>query len=357
MTQNATVMQILDLARWAPSGDNVQSHRFEVAGPHHVVIHARDTRADCVYDLDGHASQIALGALLETMAIAATAHGWAASAVRRVRAPELDEELIFDVHFNPLAGLPPHPMLPFIVTRAVQRRPMSTRPLGAADKATLEEAAGPDYAVHWLESREEKWRAARLMYRNARLRLTMPEAYEVHRRIIHWGVSHSPDRVPDQALGADAATLRLMKWAMTSWSRLSKVNAMLGTWAPRLQMDLLPGVLCAAHFVLQARRAPASVDDFVDAGRAVQRFWLRLTSLGLYMQPEMTPLIFARYIDEGRRFSKLDALQAQAAELKAETEAMTCGAGRHPVYMGRLGFGPAPVSRAERKPLSELMLP
>lgn len=357
MTDDATLMQILELARWAPSGDNVQSHRFELAGPHHVVIHARDTRADCVYDLDGHASQIAFGALLETMAIAATAHGWAASATRRVRAVELDEELIFDVHFDPTAALAPHPMLPFIVTRAVQRRPMSTRPLSHRDKAALEQAAGPEYAVRWLESRAEKWRAARLMYRNARLRLTMPEAYEVHKRIIHWGVSHSPDRVPDQALGADAATLRLMKWAMASWSRLSRVNTLLGTWAPRLQMDLLPGVLCAAHFVLQARRAPVSVDDFVDAGRAVQRFWLHLTSLGLYMQPEMTPLIFARYINEGRRFSKLDALREQAAGLKAETEAMTCSAGRYPVYMGRLGFGPAPVSRAERKPLSELMRP
>ena len=357
MTDTAILMQILELARWAPSGDNVQSHRFEIASPHHLVIHARDTRADCVYDLDGHASQIAFGALLETMEIAATAHGWAASATRRQRAPELDEELLFDVHFNPDAGLPPHPMLPFITTRAVQRRPMSTRPLSAQDKAALEQAAGPDYAVRWLESRDEKWRAARLMYRNARLRLSMPEAYEVHRRIIHWGVTHSPDRVPDQALGADAATLRLMKWAMASWSRLSKVNALLGTWAPRLQMDLLPGVLCAAHFVLQARRMPESVDDYVDAGRAVQRFWLHLTSLGLYMQPEMTPLIFARYVNEGRRFSQLDALQAQAAELRAESEIMTCSAGRFPVYMGRLGYGPAPVSRAVRKPLSELMWP
>jgi hypothetical protein len=56
------------------------------------------------------------------------------------------------------------------------------------------------------------------MFNNARLRLTMPEAFEVHRRIIHWNATRSPDKVPDQALGVDKATLKLMKWAMVAGS-------------------------------------------------------------------------------------------------------------------------------------------
>jgi len=66
--------QILDLARWAPSGDNTQPWRFEIKNELEVVIHGFDTRDHCVYDLDGHPSQMALGGLLETMRIAATGH-------------------------------------------------------------------------------------------------------------------------------------------------------------------------------------------------------------------------------------------------------------------------------------------
>ena len=56
-----TEEKILDLARWAPSGDNTQPWRFEISGDLQVVVHGFDTRDHCVYDLRGHASQLALG--------------------------------------------------------------------------------------------------------------------------------------------------------------------------------------------------------------------------------------------------------------------------------------------------------
>jgi len=47
---------VLDLARWAPSGDNTQPWRFAIVGADRVVVYAHDTRETCVYDLDGHPS-------------------------------------------------------------------------------------------------------------------------------------------------------------------------------------------------------------------------------------------------------------------------------------------------------------
>ena len=76
---DTVIARILDLARWAPSGDNTQPWRFEIIDEMHFLIHAEDTRDWCVYDLDGRASQIAVGALLETIAIAASGEGLAAS--------------------------------------------------------------------------------------------------------------------------------------------------------------------------------------------------------------------------------------------------------------------------------------
>ncbi|QYF95044.1 molybdopterin biosynthesis protein MoeY [Massilia sp. PAMC28688] len=353
MSGPSVMHQILDLARWAPSGDNTQCWRFEIIAPDHVAVHGYDTREHCVYDLDGHPSQISYGALLETLALAASGHGMRADIVRRSGTPE--EKPVFDVRLERDPAITPSPLIPAITRRSVQRRPLRTRPLTATEKAALEEAVGEHYSVTWLEGTRVKLRTARLMFNNARLRLSMPEAYETHRKIIHWGVTHSPDRVPDQALGVDAMTLKMMKWAMVRWGRLSTMNRVMGTWAPRLQMDFVPGVACAAHFVLKAKRQPQSIDDYVQAGRAVQRFWLTLTHLGLHMQPEMTPLIFSKYVRENVKFTDTMPLHGMAAKLERETARLIFNDAGFPVYMGRLGAGKAPTSRSERKPLEELL--
>ena len=65
-------LAVLELARWAPSGDNSQPWRFSVDGQDRITVYGHDTRAHCVYDLDGRPSQISLGALIESIAIAAT---------------------------------------------------------------------------------------------------------------------------------------------------------------------------------------------------------------------------------------------------------------------------------------------
>lgn len=354
VTPEGTLHQILDLARWAPSGDNTQCWRFEIMGPDHVLVHASDTRADTVYDLDGHPSQISVGALLETMSIAASAHGLRADIARRTDSPE--ERPLFDVRFVSDAQVKPSPLLASIRTRSVQRRPMRTRPLTNDEKRALEDAVGPDYTLSWIEGFGNKLKTARLMYNNAKLRLSMPEAYEVHRRIIDWGKLHSEDRVPDQALGVDKGTLVLMRWAMKSWKRLSTMNRLMGTWAPRLQMDLVPGVACAAHFVLKAKQAPGAIDDYVEAGRAVQRLWLTLTHLGLCMQPEMTPLIFSKYVREQREFTSLPHLTEAASRLREQAQELVFAGDGHPVYMGRIGAGPIPRARSVRRPLEQLII-
>jgi nitroreductase len=353
MMPAGVMQQVLDLARWAPSGDNTQCWRFEICADDHVVVHGFDTREHCVYDLDGHPSQISFGALLETIAVAASAHGLRADITRRSASADAHPE--FDVRLVPDSTVEPSALIDAIKARTVQRRPMQTRPLSAADKAALQASVGDGYAVTWMEGFPARLAAARLMFNNARLRLTMPEAFETHRRVIDWGVARSADKVPDQALGVDAMTLKLMKWAMVSWKRMSTLNTLTGTWAPRLQMDFVPGLACAAHFVLKAKQQPVTIDDYVAAGRAVQRFWLTLTARGLHMQPEMTPLIFSKYVREARPFTASAQLHAPAQRLQQQAAQLIFNDEHFPVYMGRLGSGKAPAARSERMPLDQLM--
>jgi len=105
---DTTLEQILDLARWAPGGDNTQPWRFEVLDERRLVIHGHDTRDHCVYDLDGHPSQMSLGALLETMAIAASTFQLDMRSMRHTDAP--DTRPTFSIEFLPSSTVEPDPL-------------------------------------------------------------------------------------------------------------------------------------------------------------------------------------------------------------------------------------------------------
>lgn len=354
MSSPGRMNQILELARWAPSGDNTQPWRFEVIDESHVVVHGSDTRDHCVYDLDGRASQISLGALLETISIAASGHGCDMVARRLSGFP--DTKPTFDVRLATSSAVTRDALIDQITRRTVQRRAMKTRPLTTSEKADLARCVDQRFRIHWIEGLGAKWKAASLMFANAKVRLTMPEAYEVHRTIIEWGAQFSEDKVPDAALGADAMTVHMMRFAMTSWDRVSFFNRYFaGSLVPRLQMDLLPGLACAAHYVLvDSQEEPASIDDNVSAGRAVQRLWLTLSALGLNQQPEMTPLIFETYVRKGVAFTRDHAVSNLARNVAASLREVIGVDPARAVWMARVGAGTVARARSLRLPLSRL---
>jgi hypothetical protein len=345
---------ILDDARWAPSGDNTQPWRLRIVSDSEVDILGHDTRADCVYDLDGDASRIAHGCLLETLRIAASAHGFG---IEWSCLPEGDSPTpVYSVRLTPQPDMVTDPRQPFIRTRAVQRRPMRTQALTTEHITALTAAASP-YRVVWMSSFSQRLSIARLNYRSARIRLTIPEAFEVHRRVIEWGARFSEDRIPEEAVGVDALTGRLMGWLMQKWSRVEFFNTYLaGTVAPRLQLDLLPGVACGAHALLVAPAQPESPLDFVDAGMAVQRFWLEAERCGLRLQPELTPLIFSRYARKGRSFTRMAEPTAWAHRVSDDLDTLFGSTdARSAVFMCRLGYGPTARARSLRLPLDKLL--
>lgn len=355
MPDRATLRKILDLARWAPSGDNTQPWRFEITAGDRIAIHGHDTRDWCLYDFDGHASHIAHGALLETLRIAATGFGLDAS--WSLRAETADTAPIYDVALKPGAERGPDPLVAYIETRTVQRRPMRMTPLTGTQREALRAAPGPEYSVHFFETFAERRRIGSLLWDNAYIRLTCPEAYPVHKEIIEWGARFSKDRIPDQAVGVDPLTARLMRWVMQSWKRVDFFNRyLLGTVPPRIQLDVLPAIFCAAHVLIRARTPPATLEDYVRAGVAMQRLWLTASAVGLHLQPEMTPVIFRWYVRAGRQFSASPNVAFGAPALATLFERLA-GAGPHDafVFFCRTGNSKAPSSRSLRRELDELL--
>lgn len=189
-----TLTRILDLARWAPSGDNTQPWRFEIVDEHLIRVHGSDTRNHILYDYDGHPSHIAHGALLETIRIAASAFGlashWAVSSGGDDRNP------FYDVRLTPAPAIVQDPLFACIKKRTVQRRPMQTTPQTPAQRQALIDAAGDGFRVQLFDSLADRMKVAGLLWHSAEVRLTCPEAYPVHKEIIDWYARYSKELYP-----------------------------------------------------------------------------------------------------------------------------------------------------------------
>ena len=347
--------QVLDLARWAPSGDNTQPWRFEIRSENEFLVHGYDTSAHCVYDLDGAASQFAHGALLETAALAATGLGCRAEISMLSADPS--GHIVYQVVLVADPKISEDPLVASITERTVQRRPLSTRALSATAKSALEDAAKP-YRIVWMDTPGQRWRMAALNAFSAQIRLTIPEAFAVHKATIDWGATTSEDRLPGSALGAPWFLVPIMRSAMDSWERVDFFNRYLGgTVMPRLFLDWLPGLMCSAHFALIAPAAAKQPGDHVAAGRATQRFWLAATRLGLQVQPQYTPLVFARFARQQRDFTVVEAAKARARVVAARLDDIFgAESARRAVFLGRLGPTRSVNGRSIRRPLEQLMV-
>lgn len=348
------IARILNLARWSPSGDNTQPWEFEIKNTREFLIYAHDDRESVIYDLDGHASQTAVGALLETIQIAASGENLDASF--QETKDSTGAYPIIKVNLLPTTKQQSNPLLPFIKIRCTQRRAFSTQPLSNSQKQQLEAAVGESYKLIWIDSRAKKWQLAKLLFHNAWIRLTTKEAYDVHTHIIEWNAQFSESRIPDQAIGLGGIVLSLMKWTMHSWARVQMMNRFFaGTWLPRIQLDVIPALRCASHFIIIADKKLDTNEDYFNGGRALQRFWLTTAKMGLQFQPEMTPLIFSRYIKEKRAFTTNNSAFKKAESLAVELDKLVGQNSDKRVFMGRIGFASIPLARSVRHPVNILM--
>lgn len=358
-SEKIDINRIIELARWAPSGDNTQPWRFEICSDSHLVVHGFDTRRNCVYDLEGHASQIAIGALLEYLSIAASEQGLKAEISYRTPSEEPDETPSFDIFFHKNSNNNIDRLVPFLKTRCVNRRPFGSKPISENEKNDLKnfiQSKYPLYQIHWIEGLNNKLSMANITQRSGKLRLTLPEAYLVHKEVIEWGAKFSEDKIPDHALGLSPFILPLMCWIMKSWNRVRFFNKFLGgTLIPRLQLDILPSILCSAHFLLLAPYPPKSLLNYVEAGKVLARFWLGTASLRFQFQPEMTPLIFQSYMKENILFSSSFGAMTEASKISSSIEKLVGkNVADKAVFLGRIGRGECPEARSLRLSLSSL---
>lgn len=354
------IEKILDLARWAPSGDNCQPWRFEIIGEDRVVIDLT-RQSDDLYDYrDGEPTLLSGGMLLESMRIAASYWGRRCEWAYQGREGDVFR---VSVALPRMPGVVADPLLSYIPMRSVDRRPYRRKNLSNAEKSALTAALGPKLALEWHETLRERWRLARLGAKATAVRLTTPEAFPVHRRALDWGRQFSPDRIPAAAAGMSRASLWPMRWAMQGWTRMQLLNWLGGVWAAAIQMDYIPGLFSAAFFTVHMTAAEAGSDadrviGLLEAGRSIQRFWLTATRLGLAIQPAMATLIFADYGERGEPFTRKARAQYRAEALADALRCVLPDSKQRLTFLGRIGR-PTPqhkFHRSTRHRLADLLI-
>jgi molybdopterin/thiamine biosynthesis adenylyltransferase len=354
----STMERILDLARWAPSGDNAQPWRFAISGDTAVTITINPHDPSDVYDYaQGRPTLISAGFLIETLRIAASGFG------RRLRWRHhigAQGATVIDAELTPDAAIERDSLLPMVTARSVDRRPYRTTALAPAQKAALTAALGEDLTIRWFETQAERLQIARLNARATDIRLRIPEAYRVHQVILDWERDFSPTGVPVAAVGLNPLAVQAMRWLMRDWTLMDAANRYFGTTlSSRLELDLVPGYFSAAHFVVLPKR-PADMDDPVATlriGQALQRFWLTAAQMGLVMQPALATICFALYGKAGTVFTQDATILRKAAGLAKALDEVVPGGASEIAFIGRLGTPRSRriQARSVRRPLSELM--
>lgn len=351
-----SIKDILDLARWTPSGDNQQEWRFRIISDNEVDILFRGDDPSFL-NIDGIASQLAFGALLETISIAASNFGL------RVERPKIKEKstTVPTLHLKFIvdSDVKPSALLGSIKTRSVHRGHYKTRKLTASEKQELQQAAGSNFTITWLEDRAKK-QLLKIAMLSEDIRVLAPEMVDAYRKAIRWDTTTCDQGLPSKALGLNPLSAKLFRPLLSDTSLFLFFQKYLGgRFFAKLELDIAPSFMCGANILITAKKRPTTVEDFLEAGAAIQRFWLTATKLGLLHQPNYVPVAMNIYGRDHRSFSKNPTLLSKAVKIREGLVSLlgSTEAADNLVWVGRIGEGTPATSRSLRLPLSELIVP
>jgi len=338
--------KIVEDGSLAPSGDNLQPWHLDWQGDT-VRISVDTSRDRSLYNFEYRASLIAIGAMIENIAIAASSAGTAAD----VECSGAGDNLLSaSVRFRPLAALAPDPLAPFIRQRCTNRKPYRTEPLGRDVLAALEGAipGGAVGAIRLIEDRAQLRVLARAASLNDRLLFEIQPLHDQFFQAVRWTEQEAAATrdglyVKTLELGPMAAAFK----AFRSWSVVRVMNA-LGS-----------SLFAPVHSFQTFMKSPAfgflqmpdvSPRAFLDGGRLLQRVWLTATSLGLGFQPMAGMLYLLNYLngkDAGRVGEPQRAIIANADSLFRQV--LPLDDRKASIMLFRIGYGPPPTATSLRR--------
>jgi len=342
------IAKLLKLAVAAPSGDNCQPWRL-TRGDGRLQLFNRPDQDTSLYNHAQRASLLAHGALLENLAIAAPGLGLRAE-IRLFPDPAAPEQ-VAEVVFTE-GGTAGDPLSYWIERRCTNRKKYVPIPLTEFQRRELAAAPGDGAAaqVHLVHEPGEVRVLAGLLAKNDRLVFENRNLHAFLFDHLRW----SDEEARRTGDGMDIKTLelappdRLAFPLLKHWPLVGFLNRLgLTRLIEHTALKLL-GSSAGIAGVSLPDLEPATL---VTGGRAMQRFWLQATALGLAVQPVAGVALLVQRLRSGNNDELDEAQRALVTEVGAGLDGAFGSAGRHLVMCFRLGTSAPPSARALRRPV------
>jgi hypothetical protein len=350
ITSDDPIDFIVDAARRAPSGGNVQPWRFE-ADHEEIRFYVVPERSTSSMDVNMRGSYVALGAALFNARVAA-------ASIKKLGTVELFPDGANSDHVATLklgervdaAIARLHPTVP---TRAANRRMGRPAEIDQATIAQLSRAVEREGAT--LRCATERDRIdvyARLLGEADRLRFLIPAVHHEMLSELRW-----PGRDPLEE-GLDVRTLEMDPASMGALELLARpdVMAQLSDWRGGQALGVRTQVMVSSSSALALITVPkADPSWYVRGGAAIERFWLSAEAEGLALQPVSPLFLYATTevdllgLGGERHLDEMYALSKRFHEawdlVEGETMAMVL----------RVFHAPPPSVHSIRRPLEHVL--
>lgn len=352
-------LEIVRAATLAPSPDNNQPWRFRFEGDKLIVAHdaarALPSDVDRLFDLQS------LGAAIENACIAARQFGF--EGTLRCLSKSAESEVAC-LEWRP--GATSDPLFPFLEQRRTNRRLFSRRPVPekAIERLSREaRSAAPAVQVDWISERTKIRRLAGLVAAGDRARFERREFHaELYRQL-----RFTPDEVEQTRDGLDVRLLALPPAGVLAlrmirpWSVMRLLN---GCGLHRLLTLPSAAAVWGSGDVAVLSVAADGPENFLAAGRALQRFWLAASSEQLSVHPlGSLPILLRRLKSAEPSASCVTGLVPPGAALEGRDERigralreMLPALDRRTVTMVlRIGYGPEETGKSLRRPPNDVL--
>lgn len=345
------IKKILEVAVNAPSGENSQPWRFEVAG-NKIHIFNLPERDQSLYNFGQKGSLVAHGALIENISIAGPLFGY--SARIDLLPDNKDPDFIATVN---LEGLLPNTekdesLYSCIVKRATNRKPYKKTPLSDEQLNDLKSVASEigEGKIIFVQDFEKMEAIANACSVNEQVMFGNKFIHNFFFEHINWTEKEEAEK----KLGFYIKTLELPPPVQVAlrlfrhWSAMNLLNKFgLNKIIAKGNAVNYSNASAMVAFTVKSS-APR---EFIVAGRLMQRLWLKVTKMGLSAQPMAGMLFFMQAIDGG----EIDKFSESQAELiknayKKNKNIFGLNGTVSPVMILRIGYGGEPSARSSKKP-------
>jgi nitroreductase len=339
---------MVDAARRAPSGGNIQPWRFEV-GEGEVRFYLVPERTS-IWDVRYRGSYLAIGAALFNARVAAASR----KQLGQVRLfPEgRPTNHVATLFTGQTPDIDLARLLPYVVSRITNRRTGEPAPLVQSEADTLTRAVEREGARLILRRDDELRLGAELLAEADRLRFLIPAVHEHMREELRWPGRDTLDE------GLDVRTLELDPGGYAAVELLSRPEVVghLADWRVGSALGFSTKMAVESSSALAAIVVPrAEPVAYVRAGSALERFWLNAERLGLAVHPMVPLTLYATSEQElvqigGER--RLDEMVRLAEQLREYWE---LSEGETAVMVMRVFHAPRPSVHSSRLSLEEVL--